>query len=229
MQALIATVLPLVAVSATYVSTSVLKQSDFDTGALTPFTPCNVESPSFAKTSTAEYKSASYSVETFFDESAYDGTRDRRGAEFCTGTGGDESTYMFVHKEGWQGYSFYMPSSWPDDKDAIIGQQFCYGGCSSWCGTISFVGGDLVASHRSSCGSATEYIFADSIVRDTWHDVIVNVRYSNIEDGRYVVWYDNNLVYNSSGINVGFDNTWTTNGSMVTGAYFKNGQYDYGK
>lgn len=207
--------------------TSTLISSDFESGSLSPFVACNVESPSYVDvdTSITAY-SGTHVVHTFFDEAVYDGTRDRRGAEFCSPGPND----FLIHKEGWQGFAFYLPSSWPDADHAIIAQQFCGGGsCSSWCGTLVISENTLVANHRTACVNPTNSTVVESITRDTWHTVVINARFSDIEDGRLKVWYDGDVVYDAEDIDFGFDASFTSNGSLITGAYFKNGQYDYGE
>lgn len=207
--------------------TSTLISSNFESGSLSPFVTCNVESPSFVDVDKAvSAYSGSYVVHTFFDEAVYDGTRNRRGAEFCSPGPND----FLIHKEGWQGFAFYLPSSWPASDHAIIAQQFCGGGsCSSWCGTLEISAGSLVVNHRTACVDPTTATIVSSITRNTWHKVVINSRFSNIGDGRSKVWYDGSVVYDDEDINFGFDASFTANGSLTTGAYFKNGQYDYGE
>lgn len=197
-------------------NTSTLVASDFSSSSLSPFVECTYESPSYAAPVDGRLK-------VFFDEANYDGTRDTRGVEICT-------TIDPVLKELWQGFDLWVPSAtYPDGKQSIIAQQFCLGYCASWCGTLSIINYTLVVDHRNTCGTPTEVVVVDNIVLDEWHPVVVNARFSNSLDGHYVVWWDGNVVYNASDINLGFDSAWNSNGTMTTGVGFKNGQYDAGK
>lgn len=206
---------PLVAAWAGNSATDTLSASDFSSD-MGPFFDCTYRLPSIAEPVSGRLK-------VYFDESDYDGTRVDRGIEICV----DRPN---VHKELWQGFNLWVPSdTYPYGKQSIIAQQFCDGYCSSWCGTLSIIDNSLVVDHRASCGTPTEEVIVANIERDTWHPIVINSRFSNIEDGRYVVYYDGSVVYNSSNINLGFDDSWTTNGSMTTGVGFKNGQYNAGE
>ncbi|KAK7049929.1 hypothetical protein VNI00_005359 [Paramarasmius palmivorus] len=207
-----------------YVDTPTLKAHNFNDGTLGPFESCNTLSPSYvASTSGFPAYSGGFKLTASFDEDYYDETRNRKSAEFCA----SNSNFEAIHKEGWQGFALYIPSdNYPANSEAIIAQQFCGGYCSSWCGTLALVGTSLIVDHRSSCGTPTTTTVVTNVTFDEWHTYIINVRYSNIEDGVYNFWFDQELVYSATNINLGFDDSWTSNGSMVTGAGWKNGMYN---
>ncbi|XRM40163.1 hypothetical protein ABZX51_003483 [Aspergillus tubingensis] len=191
--------------------------SNFTSG-LSPFSACNVESPSYSTATDGN-------LTVYFDESYYDGTRDRKGAEICVFENDTTTNVAQMTKEGWQGFSIYVPSdTYPTDKSAIIAQQFCPGGCSSWCGTVEIVNNTLQTTHRAACSTGTTATIVDDIERDAWHSVVVHMRVSEESDGAYEVWWDGEQVYSVSDIDVGFG-TWDDDDALTTGWYFKNGEY----
>ncbi|OBT75164.1 hypothetical protein VF21_05464 [Pseudogymnoascus sp. 05NY08] len=203
--------------------TSTLNASGFE-GSLGPFSPCNQKSPSYAQAvSKSPVYAGSSKLEVYFDESNYDGTRDDKGAEICHF--GSGTTNAILKKEGYQGFALYVPSSsFPTDKSTIVAQQFCPGGCSSWCGTLAIMGNQLVVDHRSSCGTPTQQVIVSSIARDTWNSVIVRFKVSAAEKGAYEVRYNGSNVYSSKNINVGFGDSWSDD-APTSGFYFKNGYW----
>ena len=207
--------------------TATLKASGFE-GYLSPFSECNHKLPSYAHaTSESPVHAGFVKLTVYFDESNYEGTRDDKGAEVCHFDSGTTSNAI-LKKEGYQGFALYVPSSsFPTDKSTIVAQQFCPGGCSSWCGTLSITGNQLVVDHRSSCGNPTQQVIVSSIARDTWNSVIVRFKVSVAEKGAYEVWYNGGNVYSSKNINVGFG-SWSDD-TLTSGFYFKNGQYASGR
>lgn len=194
------------------VDTNILSASDLTS--MGPFYACTYESPNYAMPVNGRLK-------TYFDESAYDGTRLRRGVEICTTN--------TVYKELWQGFSLWVPSDiYPYGKQSIIAQQFCQGDCVSWCSTLAIENNTLVAEHRGNCSPTGHPVvnIVDNIARDTWHAIIINARFSNSGQGHYIVYYDGQQVYNASAIDLGFDSAWTDDDFLTTGVGFKNGQYN---
>lgn len=168
-------------------NTPTLKASGFE-GSISPFSECNHKSPSYSHaTSESPIHAGSGKLTVYFDESNYDGTRDDKGTEICYFNSGT-TTNSILKKEGYQGFALYVPSSsFPTDKSTIVAQQFCPGGCSSWCGTLTITGNQLVVDHRSSCGDPTQKVVVSSIARDTWHSVIVRFKVSAAQGGAYEV------------------------------------------
>ena len=195
-------------------------QSNF-TSSLSPFSACNVVSPSSSNETDEK-------LMVYFEEAYYDGTRNRKGAEICVFEDDTSTNVAQMSKEGWQGFSLYVPSdTYPTDKASIIAQQFCPGGCSSWCGTLAIVNNTLEATHRNACVDGTTTTIVDDIERDRWHSVVVNMKVSQESAGAYAVWWDGHSVYSASDIDVGFG-TWDDD-TLSTGWYFKNGEYCYGE
>ncbi|OBT92426.1 hypothetical protein VE01_09291 [Pseudogymnoascus verrucosus] len=150
---------------------------------LGPFSACNQKSPSYAQAaSKSPVYAGSGKLEVYFDESNYDGTRDDKGAEICHFDSG--KTNEILKNEGCQGFALYVPSSsFPTDKSTVVAQQFCPGGCSSWCGTLTITSNQLVVDHRSSCENPTQHVIVSSTARDTWNSVIVRFKVSAAEKG----------------------------------------------
>ncbi|KAL5339331.1 polysaccharide lyase-domain-containing protein [Aspergillus crustosus] len=195
-----------------------LYSTDFSSS-LSPFSSCNLKSPSSVTISDS-------TLEIYFSEADFDGTRNDKGAEICFFQSGTSTNVPQMQKEGWQGFSLYVPSAdFPTDKSTIIAQQFCPGGCSSWCAAVQIQDNSLAVEHRSACGDATEETVVADIARDTWHDVVVHMRVSQEENGVYEVWWNGEKVYGVDGIDVGFG-SWDGD-VLETGWYFKNGQYAY--
>lgn len=202
------------------VAAGTLYENEFSAG-ISPFSACNVKSPSSATVSEGE-------LVMYFDETDYDGTRNDKGVEICVFEAGTQTNVAQIQIEGWQGFSLYVPSaSFPTDKGTIISQQFCPGGCSSWCGTLSIEGNNLQVDHRNACGDPTTSVVVDDISRDAWHQVVVRMRTSQEGSGAYEVWWDGDSVYSVKDIDVGFG-TWDGD-ALSTGWYFKNGMYCYGE
>lgn len=202
----------------------VLQSSDFSSG-WGPFSACNVKSPSHVTPEDG-------TLTVYFDEADFDGTRNDRGAEFCVFEDGTQTNVKQMKKEAWQGFSVYIPSasaseSFPEDKATIIAQQFCPGGCSSWCGTIEISNNDLVAEYRSACAEPTTATLVEGLDRDIWHDLVIHMRVSQEESGAYEVWHNGEQVHSEEDINVGFGD-WDGD-VLESGWYFKNGMYAWGK
>lgn len=192
--------------------TEILKAADFEVDTA-PFFACTYKDPSYANAEDGR-------LVTYFDEANYDGTRTDRGVEICA------SDFPGVKKELWHGFSVNVPADYPSNKQSIISQHFCLGGCASHCGILHMVDNRLDIEYRTACVDPTVATLVEDISRDTWHPIVLNARFSNSGDGHYVVWYDGEEVYNVQNINLGFDSSWTDDGQMTTGVGFKNGQYN---
>lgn len=197
--------------SGTLAQDLVLAQSRFNSGSfLDPFYECTFRRPSYAQVVNGE-------LEVFLDEANYDGTRLDRGIKMCADT-------RPVVRELWQGFSLMIPSDYSHDKQSIIAQNFCHGGCSSWCGTLDIEGNSLRVDHRYACADSatTTATIIDDLPRDEWVDVVINARFSAAKDGHYTVYWNGRIIYNAQGINLGFDSAWTADGAMTNGVGFKN-------
>ncbi|KEY66822.1 hypothetical protein S7711_11551 [Stachybotrys chartarum IBT 7711] len=160
-------------------------------------------------------------VEAFFDERDYDDTRVDRGIELCANT-------TPVYKELWHGFSLLVPQTYPYNKQSIVAQHFCHGGCSSWCASIDIEDNQMYLDHRFACADSalTTAVLLEDIPRDTWHDFLINARFSLEGNGRYVVYLGGKVIHEVASIQLGFDGEWTSGDRMTNGVGFKNGQYN---
>ncbi|KAH6880431.1 polysaccharide lyase-domain-containing protein [Thelonectria olida] len=212
-------------------NTTALRAHNFDDLTLGPFDECNAKKPSYVQASSGNAFSGTGKMTMYFDETDFDGTRNDKGAELCCEVyGQDDKNVIAMYKEGWQGFAVYVPSStFPDNKNGSIAQQFCPGGCSSWCGLVTIESNSLTVDHRTYCGDPTHAVVVEDIERDTWHTIVVRFRVSHAKDGAYELWYDGKQVYSATGVNVGFG-TWDADADeLSTGFYFKNGLYAHGE
>jgi hypothetical protein len=70
-------------------------------------------------------------------------------------------------KKGGRASVCMYPAQISMDKSTIIAQQFCPGGCSSWCTAVKIKDNSLGIEHRSSCGGATEETVVADVEKDT--------------------------------------------------------------
>ncbi|KAL4871620.1 hypothetical protein BDV12DRAFT_194382 [Aspergillus spectabilis] len=151
--------------------------NNFSSSALSQFTPCNVKPPSSVTVSDS-------TLEIYFSETDFDGTRDDKGAEICVFQPDASTNVPQMPKQGWQGFSLYVPSTdFPTDKSTIIVQQFCPGGCSSWCAAVQIKDNSVNIEHRLCCGGGTEETAVADFERDTWRDVVVHEGFERGEWG----------------------------------------------
>lgn len=189
-------------------NSTTLVASSFEDGVLAPFVACGATGGSVNVTS----------------GDAFEG--DFKATSVGTGAGASlclPSPAPFFRKEAWQGFALLVPSSFPTDARTLVAQQRCASAAcgEDWCGAIALSGTNIVAQHRASCTSTgAEITLATNIARDVWHSVVLDVRTSNVFDGKYAVWFDGRRNYLASGINVGFSDTWD-NGTMSAGAFLR--------
>ena len=208
---------------ASFARCGTLYESDFSTTSLSPFSACNFKASSYAQ-------STGSLAEFFFDESGFDGTRNDKGTELCVFEPGTSTNVKQMKKEGWQGFDLYLPSpEFPTDKSTIIAQQFCPGGCSSWCGTLGVVNNDLVVEHMDTCGNPTVQTILSNIPRNNWHRVVVHMKVSQAGNGEYEVWWEGECIYAVKNINIGFGTWDNSTDTLTSGWYFKNGIYAFGE
>lgn len=106
---------------ATETNTSTHQETGFEDGNLSPFTVCTTQSPNYVQAFTLGTAKCS---KFYWTQVGYDGTRMDKGAEACSS--------LNFYKEGWFGFSFYLPSNgFPANKEQSIAQIFAENGCSS--------------------------------------------------------------------------------------------------
>jgi hypothetical protein len=191
----------------TDVSTGTQFSSGFENQSLAPFSLCTYQSPNYGDISNLYAANGDYSYNFFWYESSYNGTRDTKGVEACSN--------FATYKEGWYGFSFYLPSSgYPKNKTATIAQIFQDGACNSWAAMLVVQNGALYLYHRDYCGTATETLITSSIQYDAWKPIIIHWVASHENAGTIQVWYANQIgsqnspTYSATGLNFGFG-TWS--------------------
>lgn len=205
------------------VNTETQESTGFKNGTLDPFTPCTLKEPN-----TAEYYKLNETpcIKFYWEEAAYDGTRLKRGAEACS--------KLHTFKEGWYGFSFYLPSpGYPDDKVGAIAQIFQSGRCKSWGALLVVDKGSLRLNYRFDCGHPTVVTISETIKYNTWNPIIIHFVASHENAGSMQVWYGDackkqaDPTYNIARINFGFgewDKDVLTAENQLT---FKMGQYNF--
>jgi hypothetical protein len=162
------------------VNTSTQKSTDFEDGNLTPFSVCTTTSPSYVQPFT---KNGAKFAKFYWAQSGYNGTRVTKGAEACSD--------LNIYKEGWTAFKLFVPASgYPYNKDTIIAQIFCEGGCSSWAGVLHIINNNLTIEHRTGCVAPTTATIATNVPRDTWVRVVVQFRVSQQGAGFIKVWFN---------------------------------------
>jgi len=183
--------------------TSTQFSSGFENQSLAPFSLCTYQAPNYGDIGSAYASNGKYSYNFFWYESSYNGTRDTKGVEACSN--------FATYKEGWYGFSFYLPSpGYPKDKTATIAQIFQDGDCSSWAAMLVVQNGALYLENRAACGTPTNTLIASSIEYNAWKPIIIHWVASHENAGTLQVWYANQIdnqstpTYSETGINFGF-------------------------
>ncbi|MDP8999887.1 MAG: polysaccharide lyase [Myxococcota bacterium] len=185
-----------------FADTPTQKATTFSNGIISPYTICTTQSPDFGRIANLNGDS---SIEFFWTQVGYNGTRDRRGAEACSS--------LAFYKEGWYGFQFYLPSpGFPTDKTEGIGQIFALGGCSSWAAMLHVRNNALSIVHRGNCSAtgADEVQLAADIPRNSWNPILIHFVVSNQKAGSIEIWYGDAVcqggppTYRKTGIDLGF-------------------------
>ncbi len=208
-----------------FADTPTKKATNFTDGTVSPFAICTTQPPNFGRNTTLN---GDPSIEFFWTQVGYNGTRLLRGAEAC-------SSLNFM-KEGWYGFQFYLPTpGFPTDKSEGIGQIFAHGGCSSWAAMLHVTNNSLALSYRGACVAPTEAPVAADIRRNTWNPIIIHFVASHQKAGTIEVWYGDAVcrggapTYRQTGIDFGFG-TWigdTFVDMPNNGIGLKFGMYDF--
>jgi hypothetical protein len=177
-----------------------------------------------------------------WNENNYDDTRLTRGVEART-----SSTANRITKEGWYGFSFYIPSSTFLTKNNIIAQMHAYTSTYNPEKTVAFGIGLMPENSPSDRALKVHYYSGVSSAGDQtpvgtrtgditivnpcpvgqWIDIVMYVKYSKSNQGAFKLWYRGNLIVNRGGINIGSD-AWNGD-ALLNGTYQKFGIYAYDK
>lgn len=218
-------------------TTTAEARGGFESGTVSPFSVCTTKSPNSvtvispsSDALTTSSSGGSKVAKVQWHQSGYDGTRMTKGAELCS----NSDTGVDTAKEAWIGFMFYVPSSYPSDKEAGMFQLFESGGCSSWAGMLIIVNNSLRVSHRGNCASTTQTTILATLQRDTWIPVVVHMVASQASAGKVVVWVGDSATqltptYSATGVNFGFGTWNTASDSLASDSRinFKFGQYNY--
>lgn len=180
-------------------NTSTNQETGFEDGSIFPFMVCTTQNPNYGQPFT---KDGVKCMKFYWTQVGFDGTRMDKGAEACSS--------LNFYKEGWFGFSFYLPSpGYPTDKEVAIGQIFSEGttggGCSSWSGLLIVRNNMLYLQRRTGCVAPTEVLIASDIQRNAWKPVVIHFKASRQNAGLIEVWYagagKSNPTYRATGIN----------------------------
>jgi hypothetical protein len=188
-------------------------ESNFEHG-LQPYQECTTQAPngvSIVKDPAPEGAqagkkvSANHVAEFYWTSIGYDDTRMKRGAEACSD--------LTVQKEGWYGFSFFLPSpGYPSNTTGGIAQIFQKGYCNSWAGMLIVRDGHLILQHRGACGDPDILVIADKVRYNAWNHMVIHFVVSSEHKGLIEAWYNNEdearPTVRAAGINFGFAHGW---------------------
>ncbi len=164
-------------------------------------------------------------------EDNYDGTRASKSVE---GASSDPR----ITSDGWYGFSFYAPSSFPvPGKQMVLAQIICWDPSlpnTSTTITLSVdTSGKLVIEGAYGVGDGNKTVTASAtlsplLTKDSWHDVVVYCKFSQVNTGMLRVWLDGapsaSPTASFTGINLG-NGGWSGDELMTSGGYVKWGPY----
>ena len=200
--------------------------NDFESGTLSPFRleGCceDIINPPFGT------RDGSRAIRFRWEQQHYNGTRSTRGVE--------AAHRDRIRKEGWYGFSVYLPSNeFPSNKNSIIGQLVAWHPNCETEKTIVFAlrnnqlnvdgywgfGFDL---RGQETGTLTQ-----NMPRDRWVDIVIQARVSRNNQGLMRVWFDgapeSQPSFEATNINLG-TGCWQGD-ELQFGLYPKFGQYNY--
>jgi len=162
----------------------------------------------------------------------YDGTRASKSVE------GTSGALARITGEGWYGFSFYAPASFPvPGKSMVLGQIICWHPSLPNTNITITVGvepsGRLVleGAYGVGDGGKTTTVYATLsplLAKGTWHDVVLHCKFSRINTGILQAWFDGAPeaapTASFTGINLG-NGAWSGDELMTTGGYIKWGPY----
>lgn len=221
------------------VSTLVYAQTrseDFEDGSLSPFSveivPGNVSE--IVTPAGFAARAGSKVHRLVWHAANYDGTRASKSVEGSSGGGGNPK----ITTEGWYGFSFYAPESFP-----VPGKQMVLGQIHAWHGSLPNTnititvgvepGGKLVleGAYGTGDGGKTVTVYAalaPLLTKGGWHDLVLYCKFSRNHTGILRAWLDgapeSAPTASFTGINLG-NGAWTGDTEMTQGAYLKWGPY----
>ncbi len=213
------------------------RYEDFEDGSLFPFSTEGEEThDSVILTPPFGARAGSKAHKLKWFESKYDGSRGTRGVEGMSARNSNPR----ITSEGWYAFSFYLPAGeFPTNKRTIMAQII------AWHSSLPATNKSIVVSMGSdgALGLNAYYGTGDGDAlstgsiklwtssagkMDTWHDLIIYVKFSNNNTGEVKAWLngapEGSPTGALSGIKVG-NGAWTSANLMTIGAYVKWGMY----
>lgn len=207
---------------------------NFEDGSLSPFIVEKVTgniSEIITPTSIAA-RSGSKVHRIVWQEENYNGQRSGRSVE------GTSYNLPRITGDGWYGFSFYAPESFPvPGKRMALGQIICWHpslpSTSATIGLIVNEVGEVIldGAYGIGDGGRETTVFATlapQLTKGVWHDVIIYCKFSRANTGILRAWYDgapeNAPTAEYTGINLG-NGGWINNELMTNGGYIKWGPY----
>jgi hypothetical protein len=188
-------------------------ESNFEHG-LQPYTVCTTKEPNEVRIATDPAPTGAspgikahpnHVAEVYWTAVGYDETRMKRGAEACSD--------LTVQKEGWYGFSFFLPSpGYPSNTTGGIAQIFQKGYCNSWGAMLIVRNGSLILQHRGACGDPDILMIADKVRYNAWNHMVIHFVVSAEHKGLIEAWYNDEdetrPTVRAAGINFGFAHGW---------------------
>lgn len=231
LRALVAPALCILTASSVWAQTGA---EDFEDGAFTPFW-VEVSTGNISEIITPTGFSARGGTKVHhikWFQANYDGTRATKSVE------GTSSNITHITSDGWYGFSFYLPESFPaTGKEMELAQ--IHGWHPSLPATNSMIGvnikpdGKLYLTGGYGVGDGGKIdtaagVLSHGLAKGAWHDVVIYCKLSRINTGILRAWIDgapeSAPTVDITGINLG-NGAWTSDELMTTGAYVKWGPY----
>jgi hypothetical protein len=207
---------------------------DFEDGSLSPFNveklSANISEIITPSGFSARAGSKVHHIKWF--QSNYDGTRTGRSVE------GTSSSQTRITADGWYGFSFYAPESFPvPGKQMVLGQIICWHPSLPSTNITITLGVEpsgrfvLEGAYGVGDGGKTVTVYttlSPLLTKGSWHDVVIYCKFSKINTGVLKVWLDgapeSAPTAHFTGINLG-NGAWSGNELMTNGGYIKWGPY----
>ena len=112
---------------------------------------------------------------------------------------------MTDNNELFCGYYMNVPNSFPDDKQTIVWQLYCWNsaGCNNWTSHLKIKNNDLYLTHRGACAGGTEKRILKNIPRKK--DLAIQIRaILGKGNGTMRVIRDGSTLVNDTNAHVGF-------------------------
>jgi len=183
-------------------NTNTHKEHNFDNGKIWPFT----EDQGFSQNQLAgegitfvnDNKRGGKVLKLTWKESEYDGSRRERGHEW--------RGELTDNNEVFCGYYMNVPNSFPDNKNTIVWQLYCWNsaGCNNWTSHMSIKNNDLYLTHRGACTGGTEQRILKNIPRGQDLGIQIRAILGNNGNGSMRVINNGTTLINDTDAWVGF-------------------------